>query len=189
MNTDLKRYDSEAPKLFSQFLDLIGEDTKRDGLAETPERVSRMYREILSGYSVDPASVMKTFDVSHSSSMVVVKNIPFYSLCEHHLVPFFGGISVGYLPNKRVLGLSKFARLVEVFARRLQIQEQLNAQIADAIMEYLQPRGVIVLSEAEHLCMAMRGINKVGVDTTVLTKRGLFADDQNLVDEFFAQAR
>lgn len=189
MNTNIERYDKEAPRLFQNFLELVGEDTKRDGLTETPERVARMYKEILSGYSVDPASVMKTFDVSHSNSMVVVKNIPFYSLCEHHMVPFFGGISIGYLPGERVLGLSKFARLVEVFARRLQIQEQLNAQIADAVMEYLKPRGVIVLSEAEHLCMAMRGINKVGVDTTVLTKRGVFADDQTLVEEFFAQAR
>lgn len=166
-------------------LEGIGEDPEREGLLETPDRVARMYGELCGGADQHPSDhLSKTFSVSNEG-MVVERDITFYSLCEHHMLPFYGKVAIGYLPNGRVAGLSKLARTVEVFARRLQLQEQLTAQIADAIMEELGCKGSIVLIEAEHMCMTMRGVQKPGTLTTTLACRGAFADDPALEERFF----
>jgi GTP cyclohydrolase I len=153
-----------------------GEDPERDGLVETPARVARAYKEMFAGMFTDPDEVLsRTFDEGHDE-LVLVKDIPLYSVCEHHLVPFHGTAHVGYIPNSdgRVTGLSKLARLVDLYAKRPQVQERLTSQIADALVRRLQPRGAIVVVEAEHLCMAMRGIRKPGAITTTSAVRGLF---------------
>lgn len=166
-------------------LEAIGEDPQREGLLDTPARVARMYEEICGGMQQDAAEHLSTtFEVSENG-MVVERDIPFYSLCEHHLLPFFGRAHIAYLPSGRVAGLSKLARTVEVFARRLQLQERLSAQVADALMEHLGAKGVIVMMEAEHMCMSMRGVCKPGTQTVTLVKRGAFEQDPALVDEFF----
>lgn len=167
-------------------LEGIGEDPDREGLRETPARVARMYADDLAwGMDSDASEhLAKTFSVC-SNDLVIERDIPFYSLCEHHLLPFFGTAAIGYIPNGRVAGLSKLARTVEVFARRLQLQEQLTAQIADALMEHLMPQGVIVRLEAEHLCMSMRGVSKPGTKTVTLARRGVFTDDPALEERFF----
>ncbi len=167
-------------------LEAIGEDPTREGLMETPERVARMYEEICSGVEQDASEHLSTtFEVPENSGMVVEQDIPFYSTCEHHLLPFFGKAHIAYLPNGRVVGLSKLARTVEVYARRLQLQERLTAQIADALMEHLGAKGAIVMIEAEHMCMSMRGVCKPGTQTATLVKRGAFEKDSSLTDEFF----
>ena len=156
----------------------IGEDPDRDGLQNTPARVARAYEEFFSGLHADPADVLgTTFDIAHSE-MVLVKDIPFYSTCEHHLVPFHGVAHVGYIPGAdgKVTGLSKLARLVEGYARRPQVQERLTAQIADALNEVLRPQGVIVVIEAEHMCMSMRGVRKPGSSTVTSALRGIMND-------------
>jgi GTP cyclohydrolase I len=157
----------------------IGEDPDRPGLQDTPARVARAYAEIFAGLGQDPAEVLATtFDESHDE-LVLVKDIPMYSTCEHHLVPFHGVAHVGYIPGHdgRVTGLSKLARLVEVYARRPQVQERMTRQIADSLYEVLKPRGVIVVIEAEHLCMAMRGIRKPGSTTMTSAVRGAFREN------------
>jgi GTP cyclohydrolase I len=157
----------------------IGEDPDRLGLEETPARVARAYAEMFAGLGQDPADVLATtFDEGHDE-LVLVKDIPMYSTCEHHLVPFHGVAHVGYIPGEdgRVTGLSKLARLVEVYARRPQVQERMTRQIADALFDVLKPRGVIVVIEAEHLCMAMRGIRKPGSTTVTSAVRGIFRDN------------
>ncbi len=153
----------------------IGEDPDREGLRETPERVARSYAEIFAGLGQDPAELLATtFDVSHDE-MVLVRDIELWSVCEHHLVPFTGLAHVGYIPAKdgRVTGLSKIARLVDVYAKRPQVQERLTTQIADALVEHLEARGVIVVIECEHLCMTMRGVRKPGSKTVTSAVRGL----------------
>lgn len=166
-------------------LEGIGEDITREGLVETPDRIARMYEEIYAGYEEDAGQHLgKIFHVENNE-MVLEKDITFYSTCEHHLLPFYGKAHIGYIPEQKVVGLSKLARLVEVYARRLQLQEKLTVQIADALMQYLQPKGVIVMLEAEHMCMSMRGIKKQGSKTVTIVKRGAFLQDQNLTDEFF----
>ena len=158
-------------------LEGIGEDPDREGLAETPERVALMCEEIFGGQSDDPGRhLSKQFPVS-DNELVIEKDIVFYSVCEHHLLPFFGKVHIGYIPDDKVAGLSKLPRTVEVFARRLQIQEQMTAQIADAIECFLSPKGVIVIVEAEHTCMTMRGVKKPGVKTITMATRGAFCDD------------
>ena len=156
----------------------IGEDPDRPGLQETPQRVARAYGEIFAGLGQDPYEILATTFAEDHDEMVLVKDIPMYSTCEHHLVPFHGLAHVGYIPAEdgRVTGLSKLARLVEVFARRPQVQERMTRQIADALNDVLKPRGVIVVIEAEHLCMAMRGIRKPGSTTVTSAVRGLFRD-------------
>ena len=152
----------------------IGEDPDRDGLRDTPERVARSYAEIFRGLREDPDDVLSTtFDLGHDE-MVLVKDIEVYSTCEHHLVPFHGVAHVGYIPSKdgRITGLSKIARLVDVFAKRPQVQERLTTQVADALVRVLQPRGVIVVIECEHLCMSMRGVRKPGARTVTSAVRG-----------------
>ena len=166
-------------------LEGIGEDVTREGLADTPNRIARMYEEIYRGMEEDPAKhLSKTFAVD-SNEIVIEKDITFYSTCEHHLMPFYGKVHIAYLPNGRVVGLSKLARTVEVYARRLQIQEQMTGQIADAIMEHLKPQGVMVLVEAEHMCMTMRGVAKPGSQTITTAARGCFADNAQLQQYFF----
>lgn len=159
-----------------EILAAIGEDPDRDGLLDTPARVARMYREVCGGLRENPAvHLAKTFQVEHDE-IIVVRDINFYSICEHHLIPFFGKAHVAYLPQKdgRITGLSKLARLVDGFARRPQVQERLTGQIADAIDEKLAPRGAAVVLEAEHLCMSMRGIRKPGARTVTSSMRGIF---------------
>jgi len=154
----------------------IGEDPDRDGLRDTPARVARAYAEQFAGLGMQPADVLTTvFDADHEE-MVLVKDIELYSTCEHHLVPFFGHAHVGYIPNEKgqITGLSKLARLVDLYARRPQVQERMTSQIADALMDTLEPRGVIVIIEAEHLCMSMRGVRKPGAKTVTSAVRGSF---------------
>ena len=154
----------------------IGEDVAREGLRATPSRVADMYEEIFSGLNADPAEhFCVTFNEEHQE-MVLVRDIPMYSVCEHHMVPFIGRAHVAYIPGEsgRICGLSKLARVVDVFARRPQVQERLTSQIADTIVEYLDPAGVIVIIEAEHLCMSMRGVKKAGSETVTSAVRGLF---------------
>lgn len=166
-------------------LEGIGEDPTREGLLETPARVARMYGEITGGMDQSAEEhLSKTFAVA-SNDLVIERDITFYSLCEHHLLPFYGKAAIGYIPNGRVAGLSKLARTVEVYARRLQLQEQLCAQVADALMDYLAPRGAIVLMEAEHMCMTMRGVQKPGTKTVTLARRGVFETDPALEERFF----
>ena len=176
-------------------LEGIGEDPTREGLLETPARVARMYGEIAGGMEQSAEEhLSKTFAVA-SNDLVIERDITFYSLCEHHLLPFHGVAHVGYIPqNGQVAGLSKLARLVElsklartveVYARRLQLQEQLCAQVADALMDYLAPQGAIVLMEAEHMCMTMRGVQKPGTKTVTLARRGVFETDPALEERFF----
>lgn len=156
------------------FLEGIGEDVSREGLLETPQRIGRMCEELFAGMEESPREHLeKTFE-ARGSEMVVEKDITFYSTCEHHLMPFYGKVHVAYIPDGRVVGLSKLARTVEVYARRPQIQEQLTAQIADALMEYVHPKGAMVLVEAEHMCMTMRGIKKPGSSTVTCAARGAF---------------
>lgn len=166
-------------------LEGIGEDVTREGLLDTPDRIARMYEEICSGMNEDAAThLSRTFSVDNNE-MVFEKDIVFYSMCEHHMMPFFGKAHIAYIPDGKVVGISKLARTVEVFAKRLQIQEKLTAQIADAIMDNLNPKGVMVMLEAEHLCMTMRGVKKPGSKTVTVVKRGLFKDDNRLSDDFY----
>jgi GTP cyclohydrolase I len=163
-------------KAVREILEAIGEDVDRDGLQETPERVARMYAEICSGLHDEPAEHLTVTFESNHDEMVMVRDIPLYSLCEHHLVPFIGKAHVAYIPGKdgRITGLSKIARLVDGFSRRPQVQETLTVQIADAMEATLEPRGVMVVIEAEHLCMSMRGVQKSGSTTVTSAVRGLF---------------
>ncbi|WBL19722.1 GTP cyclohydrolase I FolE [Citricoccus sp. NR2] len=161
-----------------EILAAIGEDPERDGLQETPARVARAYAETFAGLNQTPDEVLgTTFDISHDE-LVLVKDIPFYSTCEHHLVPFHGHAHIGYIPSPEggITGLSKLARLVEVFARRPQVQERLTTQIVEALMEHLHPRGAIVVVQAEHLCMSMRGVRKPGAKTVTSAVRGQLRD-------------
>ena len=176
---------AKVEKAIKLLLEGIGEDVNREGLADTPERVARMYEEICGGlYETADEHLSKTFS-SNNSEMVIEKDITFYSLCEHHLMPFYGKAHIAYIPDGKVVGLSKLARTVEVFARRPQIQEQLTGQIADAIMKILQPKGVMVYMEAEHMCMTMRGVKKPGTKTVTTACRGVFAENDSLKQQVF----
>lgn len=167
------------------FLEGIGEDTSREGLQDTPRRISEMCKEIFGGIGKDAKEHLSVTFHSEGSDMVLEKDITFYSVCEHHLVPFIGKAHIAYIPDGKVAGLSKLARTVETFARRPQIQEQLTTQIADDIMKYLKPRGVMVMLEAEHLCMSMRGVNKPGTKTVTYICRGEFEKNKELQTTFF----
>lgn len=175
MSNDVPAYDAEGvQRAVRDLLFAIGEDPDRDGLRDTPARVARSYEEIFAGMRQDPADVMATtFDLGHEE-LVLVRDIAVYSTCEHHLAPFHGVAHVGYIPGSdgQVTGLSKLARLVEIFARRAQVQERLTAQIADALVEALHPTGVIVVLECEHLCMTIRGVRKPGSQTITSAVRG-----------------
>lgn len=176
---DVPPYDAaRAEAAVREFLLAVGEDPEREGLRETPARVARAYREIFAGLRQEPEDVLTTtFDLGHEE-MVLVKDIEVYSTCEHHLVPFHGVAHVGYIPNTdgRITGLSKLARLVEVYARRPQVQERMTTQIADSLVEILEPRGVLVVVQCEHLCMSMRGVRKPGSRTITSAVRGVMRD-------------
>ena len=164
----------------------IGEDPGREGLLDTPRRIAEMYGEVFGGLGVDPREYLLVgFDVPHDE-MVILRNIPFYSMCEHHFLPFHGQAHVGYVPDGRVVGISKIARVVEGFARRPQIQEQLTSQVAEAIMDTLQPDGVAVVIEAEHLCMTMRGVEKPGSRMITSAMRGQFRQSSVTRGEFLS---
>lgn len=169
-----------------QILRLIGEDVDREGLLETPARVTRMYEEIFAGYAIDPRTVLGvTFDEQHEE-LVIVKDIVYYSQCEHHMAPFFGKIHIGYIPSGKIAGLSKFARLVEAVTRKLQVQERITSQIADILEEVLAPTGIMVVVEGEHLCMCARGVKKPGSKTITSAVRGTFRHDPALRSEFLS---
>lgn len=169
-----------------EILRLIGEDPDREGLVDTPARVARMYSEVFSGYGVDPRDVMgTTFDEQHEE-LVIVKDIVYYSFCEHHMATFFGKVHVGYIPSGKIAGLSKFARLVEAVTRKLQVQERITSEIADTLDEVLQPHGVMVVVTGEHMCMCARGVEKPGSKTVTSAVRGLFRRDAALRSEFLS---
>lgn len=186
--TMLKR---KREKLVTEFvaslLASFGENTFREGLKETPQRVSRMYEELLGGYSKDPNSVFKTFKSNAYKDLVTLTNITFHSLCEHHMIPFFGKIHIGYVPNGKILGLSKFVRLTEIFSHRLQTQENLTNEVANALEKNLKPRGLIVSVEAEHLCMSMRGVRKSDCVTKTTTIRGSLKKKTSLIEQFYRE--
>ncbi|MGN6606489.1 MAG: GTP cyclohydrolase I FolE [Jatrophihabitans sp.] len=168
-----------------EILVAVGEDPDREGLLKTPDRVARAYAETFGGLLVDPDEVLQTTFDEHHDELVLVKDIPLYSTCEHHLVPWHGTAAVGYIPGDdgRITGLSKLARVVDLYAKRPQVQERLTSQVADAVMRKLQPKGVIVVVEAEHLCMAMRGIRKPGSRTMTSAVRGIMKSDQRTRSE------
>lgn len=176
--------------LVADMIGRLGEDVEREGLIKTPERVSRSLHFLTSGYSKSvPEVVNDALFESIGSEMIVVKGIEFYSMCEHHMLPFFGQAHIGYIPNEQVLGLSKFARVVDVFARRLQLQERMTSQIADALVEVLRPQGLAVVTEASHLCMMMRGVEKQGSTTKTSAMRGVFRHDARTRQEFLEAIR
>jgi GTP cyclohydrolase I len=169
-----------------EILRLIGEDVDREGLLETPARVTRMYEEVFAGYSVDPREVLGvTFDEQHEE-LVIVKDIVFHSQCEHHMAPFFGIIHIGYLPSGKIAGLSKFARLAEAVTRKLQVQERITTEIANILDEVLEPQGIMVVVEGEHMCMCARGVKKPGSKTITSAVRGQFRTDAALRSEFLS---
>lgn len=170
-------------------LEGIGEDLHREGLKDTPARVARMYEEILSGMEDSPKEHLSKTFTAENNEMVIEKDILFYSTCEHHLMPFYGKAHIAYVPDGKVVGISKLARTVETYAKRLQIQEKMTAQIADAIMENLRPKGVIVLIEAEHMCMTMRGVKKPGSQTVTVVSKGIFEKDARLKKTFLDLVR
>lgn len=169
-----------------EILKLIGENIEREGLLDTPARVTRMFEEIFAGYSIDPKEIIGvTFDENHEE-LVIVKDIIYYSQCEHHMAPFFGKIHVGYIPSGKIAGLSKFARLVDAVTRRLQVQERITSEIADIMEEVLQPHGIMVVVEGEHLCMCARGVKKYGSKTVTSAVRGNFMTNSALRSEFMS---
>lgn len=176
--------------LIEKLLLELGEDPTREGLRDTPERVARSLRDLTAGYQQDPRGVLRDAIFTEKyDEMVLVKGIPFYSLCEHHLLPFFGRIHVAYIPNGKLVGLSKIPRMVELFARRLQVQERLTQQIAETLQELLAPRGVGVVVEAQHLCLQMRGVQKEGTVMTTSAMLGDLRDELNARQEFLSLIR
>ena len=186
---DVDAAQAEMAALVRRQLALLGEDPEREGLRRTPERVARSLAALTGGYAMEVADVVGqgVFEEA-SDQMVMVRDIEMYSLCEHHLLPFFGKVHVAYVPDGKIIGLSKLPRIVDVFARRLQVQERLTQQIADAICEVLQPRGVGVVIEAAHLCMMMRGVEKQNSSTLTSALRGVFRDDARTREEFLRLA-
>jgi GTP cyclohydrolase IA len=183
----LNQKQKKIEELVKSVLETIGEDTDREGLVKTPQRVAKAYDYIFGGYDKDPKVVLNdALFESKSSEMVVVRDIEFYSMCEHHMLPFFGRVHVAYIPDGKVVGLSKIPRVVDIFARRLQIQEQLTEQIADALTETIRPRGLGVVVSARHMCMEMRGVEKMHSSTTTSALRGLLMKDARTRDEFYS---
>lgn len=181
---------SRTRSLVASLITELGEDVSREGLQRTPERVERSLRFLMSGYGSSVEEVVNgAFFRAEGSEMVVVKGIEFYSLCEHHMLPFFGTVHIGYIPNDKILGLSKFARVVDVFARRMQVQERLTSQVAEALLDVLEPQGVGVVVEASHLCMMMRGVEKQGASTRTSAMRGVFLKDARTRSEFLDALR
>lgn len=173
--------------LITEVLELVGENPDREGLAKTPARVAKAYEYIFGGYDKNPKEILNdALFESGSTEMVVVRDIEFYSMCEHHILPFFGRVHVAYIPNGKVVGLSKIPRVVDIFARRLQIQEKLTEQIADALMETINPKGVGVVISARHMCMEMRGVEKMHSSTTTSALRGIFMKEAKTREEFYS---
>ena len=175
-------------KAIKEIIEAIGDDPKREGLAETPERVAEMYTELFAGMKQDPKEELRVgFELGHRE-MVVLRDIPFYSMCEHHLLPFYGVAHIGYIPNHegRIIGISKLARVVEIISKRPQLQERMTTEIADAIMDAIKPEGVAVVIQAEHLCMIMRGIKKPGSNVITSAIRGIFSRKAASRAEFFS---
>jgi len=170
-------------------IEAIGEDPHREGLAGTPQRVARMYTELFSGIDIDPAEVLSTGFNEQHKELVILKSIPFYSMCEHHLLPFFGTTHIGYIPDGKVVGISKLARALGIIAARPQLQERLTSQLADAIMTAIKPLGVGVVVEAQHLCMCMRGVRKPGSNVVTSAMRGTFRKDNTTRAEFLSLIR
>ena len=180
-------YDSKIESIISQLLTHLGEDPTRPGLVRTPLRVAKAFHFLTSGYNMSVSEVVQGAIFEEAcDEMVLVKDIEFYSMCEHHVLPFFGRAHVGYLPNGKIIGLSKIARIVDVFARRLQVQERLTNQIADGLMELIQPHGVAVILEASHFCMMMRGVQKQNSSTTTSAMRGSFQQNPRTRAEILA---
>lgn len=182
--------DTSGDDIATRLLQYIGEDVTREGLKETPQRFLKAWKELTSGYGVDPKSVIKSFTdgAERYDEMIVVRDLPFFSICEHHMIPFFGTATIAYIPDKRILGLSKFGRLLEIFSRRLQVQERLTVQIADALQEPLGPKGIGVLIKARHLCMESRGYTRQGHETITSALRGKFMEDAKVRAEFMSLA-
>jgi len=170
--------------LVKKILQKIGEDPSREGLKDTPKRVVKAWEKIFSGYNKKPEDVLTVFDGENYDQMVVVKDIEFYSTCEHHMLPFFGKVHIGYIPNGRIIGLSKIPRIVEIFARRMQNQERMTSQIAESLDKLLKPKGVGVIVEAKHFCMMARGVEKQSSKATTSSLYGLFKTNQNTRSEF-----
>ncbi|GGG78058.1 GTP cyclohydrolase I FolE [Paenibacillus radicis (ex Gao et al. 2016)] len=186
VNSAVSRNREQIEHHVKEILKLIGEDVEREGLHETPARVTRMYEEIFAGYEVEPREVLGvTFDEQHEE-LVIVKDIVYYSQCEHHMAPFFGKVHIGYLPSGKIAGLSKFARLVEAVTRRLQVQERITTQIANVMEEELHPHGIMIVVEGEHLCMCSRGVKKPGSKTITSAVRGEFRSNPALRSEFLS---
>ncbi|MBX2998844.1 MAG: GTP cyclohydrolase I FolE [Caldilineaceae bacterium] len=186
----VESYDPEFEALVEQMLTRLGEDPERDGLKRTPLRVAKAMDFLTSGYEMSLETVVNdALFEAESDELVIVRDIEFYSLCEHHMLPFYGKAHIGYIPNNKIIGLSKLARIVDVFARRLQVQERLTAQVADALMDLLDAQGVAVITEASHFCMMMRGVQKQNSSTISTALRGLLKDDPQLRAEFMALAK
>ena len=184
MNKKIKKIDMERiEKAVKEILIAVGEDVEREGLKQTPERVARMYKELLGGMQENPEVHMKSVFTENYSEIVLLRDIPFYSVCEHHLMPFIGSAHVAYIPSGTILGVSKLARIVDCFAHRLQTQERLTYQIADFIMGQLKPQGVAVVLEASHGCMTIRGIKKPGSVMVTSALRGIFLKDSRTRSE------
>lgn len=186
LNPEYREGLDELASHYKSVLSLLGEDTEREGLQKTPMRVAKAMQVLTRGYTQDPHKVLTDALFKEDyNQMVIVKDIDVFSLCEHHMLPFYGTAAIAYIPNGEVVGLSKMARTVEVFAKRFQLQERLTAQIADAFMDELKPKGVMVLVQAEHMCMTMRGIKKQGAKTVTVVTRGVFDDDERLRTDFY----
>jgi GTP cyclohydrolase IA len=175
---------TKIEKLIHGLISSIGEDVGREGLRETPKRVTKSYLKLFGGYQEDPKRLLKTFKNEGYNEMIIVRDIDFYSTCEHHFLPFFGKASIGYIPNDKIIGLSKLPRLVEIFSRRLQNQERLTKQIADTLNDLLKPKGVGVVLQAEHLCMKARGVEKQNCVVSTSSFTGLFIKNLNTREEF-----
>jgi len=171
----MKKEEKEA--IIQQLLEVIGEDSNREGLLKTPRRVIKMFDEIFSGYNKNPEDILTTFDSAGYDQIVLLKNIELYSMCEHHMLPFVGKAHVAYIPSDRVIGISKLARLVEIYSRRLQIQERIGDQVTSALMRYLKPRGAACIIEAQHMCMRMRGVQKQNSIMVTSSMQGVFRSD------------
>ncbi|KAI6176351.1 GTP cyclohydrolase 1 [Aphelenchoides bicaudatus] len=184
---DCSQQEKDMINAYKSIIKHVGEDVERQGLVKTPQRAARAMLEFTKGYEMNLDDILNeaVFDEDHDE-MVIVRDIEMFSTCEHHMVPFIGKVHIGYLPNKKVLGLSKFARIVEIFSRRLQLQERLTKQIATAILQAVQPAGVAVVIEASHMCMVMRGVQKINATTTTSSMLGTFRDDPKTREEFLS---
>lgn len=174
----------DRKELIKELLKTVESDVEREGLVDTPKRVDKAFDKIFSGYGKDPRDLLTIFESENYDEMIIVRNIEFYSTCEHHMLPFFGRAQIGYIPRGKIIGLSKIPRLVEIFARRLQNQERLTTQIADTLMKLLDPKGVAVVVEAKHFCMMARGVEKQMSEVTTSALKGLFKKDQATRAEF-----